>query len=135
MSTEPDPWDQDTDTGPRFLVSGAPTGRFPKGYSGEPALAMRQEPECLDKDDWDRHIGPNVDQRAKARQIERERTVRLLSQEERIKRAVDEANAKRRDVSREVWLLNKMLAKGRKPEMIEKRVQVLERVAYLGRAA
>jgi hypothetical protein len=41
----------------RFLTYGAPTGRFEQGYAEEAKLGMRAEPECLDENDWDRHIG------------------------------------------------------------------------------
>lgn len=119
---------------PRFLAPKARAGDG-HGYVNLPALAMPHEPECLDEDDWDRHIGREVDQRAKARVLERERTARLLSQEERIVKAQKEAAVKQRDVRREVWLLRSMLAKGRSPEKVEKPLQALERVVYLGRAA
>jgi hypothetical protein len=119
---------------PRFLAPKARSGDG-HGYVNIPGLAMAGEPECLDEDDWDRHIGREVDQRAKARHIERERTARLLSQEERIAKAMAEAAAKRRDVSREMQVLRHMQAKHKAPEKIEKRVQILERVVYLGRAA
>lgn len=105
------------------------------GYTNLPGLGLPFEPECLDEDDWDRHVGKEVDQRAKARVLERERTARLLSQEERIVKAQAEAAAKRRDVRREVWMLRRMQQKNRSAEVIEKRVQHLERVVYLGRAA
>lgn len=99
------------------------------------ATSIRDEPECLDRDDWDRHIGREVDQRARARDMERERNARLLSQEERIVKAQAEAAAKRRDVTRELWVLRQMQAKQRPPEKIEKRVQHLELVVYMGRRA
>lgn len=105
------------------------------GYTDLPGLALPHEPECLDEDDWDRHVGKEVDQRAKARHIERERSAKLLSQEERIVKAVQEAAVKRRDVRREVWLLRQMQARKCKPEKLEQRVQGLERITYLGRAA
>jgi hypothetical protein len=119
---------------PRFLAPKARAGDG-LGYVNLPGLGMPNEPEALDQDDWDRHIGHEVDQRARAREIERERSARLLSQEERIVKAQAEAASKRRDVSREVWVLRQMQAKRRPPEKIEKRVQHLELMAYLGRAA
>jgi hypothetical protein len=119
---------------PRFLAPKARAGDG-HGYVDLPALGMAHEPECLDADDWDRHIGREVDQRAKARELERERSARLLSQEERVVKAQQEAASKQRDVRREVWLLRDMLAKGRAPEKIEKPLQGLERIVYLGRAA
>ena len=119
----------------RFLVPGAPTGRFELGYSSEAILAMREEPECLDERDWDRHVGKPARQAKTALEIAHERETRLLSQEERIREAMAHAKQHRRDVSREKWMLDRMLQKQRKPDVIEKRVQVLERMAYLGRAA
>lgn len=119
---------------PRFLAPKARAGDG-HGYVNLPALAMAGEPEALDEDDWDRHIGKEVDQRAKARAVERERSARLLSQEERIVKAMAEAASKRRDITREVYVLRQMQAKQRPPEKIEKRVQILEQVVYLGRAA
>jgi hypothetical protein len=50
-------------------------------------------------------------------------------------KAQQEAKAKRRDVSSEVRLLRDMLAKRRSPQKVEKRVQRLEQIAYLGREA
>lgn len=126
---------EDCDLRPQFPVAGAPTGRCPNGYADDPALSRPDEPEALDRMDWNRHIGQEVDQRARARELERERSARLLSQEERIAKAMQEAQAKRRDVSREMAVLRQMQAKQRPPEKIEKRVQILERVVYLGRAA
>jgi hypothetical protein len=119
---------------PRFLAPKARAGDG-LGYVNLPALAMTGEPECLDEDDWARHIGKEVDQRAKAREVERERSAQLLSQEERIVKAMTDAAAKRRDVSREVAVLRQMQARQRPPAKIEKRVQILEQVVYLGRAA
>jgi hypothetical protein len=131
---QPEPQPKPYAPKPRFLAPKARAGDG-HGYVNLPALAMAGEPECLDQDDWDRHVGKEVDQRAKARAIERERTARLLSQEERIVKAQAEARAKRRDVSREVAVLRQMQARQRPPAKIEKRVQILEQVVYLGRAA
>jgi hypothetical protein len=119
---------------PRFLAPRARPGDG-LGYVNLPALAMPHEPECLDEDDWNRHIGREVDPRAKARLLERERTAQLLSQEERIVKAQAEAAFKRRDVTRELYILRDMQRKQRPPAKIEVRVQRLEQVVYLGRAA
>lgn len=119
---------------PRFLAPKARAGDG-HGYVNLPALAMADEPEALDQDDWDRHIGREVDQRAAARELERERETRWLSQEERIVQVMREAQAKKRDVTGELRILRHMQAKRLSPEKIEKRVQILERVVRLGRAA
>jgi hypothetical protein len=119
----------------RFLTYGAPTGRFEQGYAEEAKLGMRAEPECLDENDWDRHIGKPAAQAKTANELRIERDLKLLSQEERIVKAQQEAKAKRRDVSSEVRLLRDMLAKRRSPQKVEKRVQRLEQIAYLGREA
>jgi hypothetical protein len=134
MSKNPDPWPKG-----RYLRLGAPTGRFPDGYADDPACGSRGEPECLDEADHDRYIAPRASQdaakRLLAEQEARDKDRRLLSQEERITRAMREAREKRRDVSREVAFLRNMQAKRRAPDAIEKRVQTLERIVYLGRAA
>lgn len=123
-----------TDPKQRFLLPKARVGDG-LGYTDKPELAMRDEPECLDEADWNRYIGKPAAQSENAEKLARERDLRLLSQEERIVKAQREAAAKRRDVSREVWMLRRMQQKQRTPEVIEKRVQALERVVYLGRAA
>jgi hypothetical protein len=133
MSKNPDPWPKG-----RFLRLGAPTGRFPDGYADDPACGTRGEPECLDEADHDRYIAPRASQdaakRLKVEEQAREQAKRLLSQEERLVAAQAEAKARRRDVSREVWLVERLTAKG-KADQAERRLQALERIAYLGRAA
>jgi hypothetical protein len=109
------------------------------GYTAEPSKALSREPECLSEEDWKRHVEKRAETSAKQRRtledIARDRAKKQLSQEERIRKAYAEAQAKRRDVTREMWTLKQMLAKGRKPELVEKQVQNLERIVYLGRAA
>lgn len=139
---------------PLFLAPGAAAGDG-TGYRNKPfrepplheqvssetleriraATSVTDEPEALDRDDWDRFISTEVDQRAKARVIEREREAHRLSQQERLERCQKDAAAQRRDIRREVWVIRQMQAKKRPPEVVEKRLQALERIVYLGRAA
>lgn len=119
----------------RFLVPGSPTGRWEQGYADIPEFAMREEPECLDEDDWNRHVGKPAVARKTAQEMSREKDLKLLSQEERIVKAQAKAAEQRRDVSREMFLLRSMLAKRRSPEKVERKVQELEQVVYLGRKA
>lgn len=139
MSDEPDIWDEIDDHTPCFLVHGAPTGRFPHGYTSEPILGIKDEPEGLDGADWKRYIRPRADQseaeRLAAEQRAREQSARLLSQEQRMVRVQAEAATKRRDVRREMWVLRNMQRQNRPAEVIEKRLQTVERIVYLGRAA
>lgn len=99
------------------------------------ARSLLDEPECLDGADWKRYIGKPTEQSETAEQMARQRELVLLSQEERIIKAQQKAKERRRNVSGEVWLLRQMQAKGRPPDLIEKRVQVLERMVYLGSKA
>jgi hypothetical protein len=132
MSKNPDPWPKG-----RYLAPKARPGDG-HGYTDIPELGMRHEPECLDEADWERHILPRASQDAAKRlHIEeqaREQAKRLLSQEERLVQAQREAKSRRRDVSREVWLVERLTAKG-KADQAERRLQALERIAYLGKAA
>ena len=114
----------------RFLLDRARVGDG-HGYTDKPELGMRHEPECLDEDDWDRYILPRASQDA-AKRLHIEQQAR--EQEERLVEAQREAKSRRRDVSREVWLVQRLTAKG-KADQAEKRLQALERIAYLGRAA
>jgi hypothetical protein len=123
---------------PRLLAPQARRGDG-LGYVDHIAQAMRDEPEALSVNDWKRHVERRSEltdkQRRTVEEIARDRTKRLLSQEERIVKAHREAQAKRRDVSREMWMLRNMQAGKCKPDALEKKVQELERIVYLGRAA
>jgi hypothetical protein len=130
MSKNPDPWPKG-----RFLRLGAPTGRFPDGYADDPACGTRGEPEYLDQADFDRYIAKGAKQRRAAHEAGVELELKLLSQEERIVNATAEAKAKRRDVSSELYVLRRMQDRGKSAAVIEKRLQRLERLAYLNRAA
>lgn len=135
MSKDQTPW-----PAPRFLLRSDITPRVGSdpesvGYTELQARGMFAEPEPLDEQEWKDHVRKRADQAEIAERMQRERDARLLSQEERIVRAQREAQSKRRDVSRELWMLRRMQQKGRAPAVIEKRVQALERVVYLGRAA
>jgi hypothetical protein len=77
----------------RFLVPGSPTGRWEQGYADIPEFAMREEPECLDEDDWNRHVGKPAVARKTAQEMSREKDLKLLSQEERIVKAQAKAGA------------------------------------------
>lgn len=125
-----------THDGDRYLIYGAPTGRWSKGYTDIPGVGMGDEPQCLSRLQYEKHIKPPAHPIAMtAAEVQGQREKQWLSQEERIQKAMDHAKEKRRDVSREKWILDRMLAKRRKPHMIEKRVRVLEQMAYLGRTA
>jgi hypothetical protein len=132
---DPEAWDEDDLDDDRYLVFGAPSGRFPKGYTDEPILAEREEPQYLTRRQWRNHVKKRADQAEIAERMQRERDAKLLSQEERIVKAQKDAALQRRDVRREMWILRQMQAKQRPPALIEKRVQILERVVYLGRRA
>jgi hypothetical protein len=103
------------------------------------AARMCDEPEALEHAEWKRHIKSRATQTAAQRrtleEIARDRDRRLLSQEERIVKAQTQAQTARRDVKREMWVLEQMRAQGKSPEKIEKRLQNLEQIVYLGRAA
>lgn len=119
----------------RFLAPKARRGDG-LGYTDVAELGMHGEPECLDEQQWRDHVGEP------AKAVERQRRAavavdvseRLLSQEERIVKALGEAERIGRDVSREAWLLRRMQLKGR-PREVERRLQVVERIVYLGRRA
>lgn len=132
---DPEAWDEDDLDDDRYIVFGAPTGRFPKGYTDEPILTDREEPQYLTRRQWRNHVKKRADQAEIAERMQRERDAKLLSQEERIVKLQQEAAVKRRDIKREMWALRQMQAKQRPPEKIEKVVQKLECVVYLGRAA
>lgn len=105
------------------------------GYTDQLHKRLELEPEPLDADQYKAHVRKRADQAEIAERMQRDRDAKLLSQEERIVKAMNEAKAKRRDVTREMAVLRMMQAKQRPPDKIEKRVQVLEQVVYLGRAA
>jgi hypothetical protein len=109
------------------------------GYTEQIHKALHEEPECLDEWDWHRHVGHDtdmtLDQRRAAEEIARSRARELLSQEERINEAVEEAQARHRNVTGELWVLRQMIARQAHPEKVEKQVQALERRVYLNRAA
>lgn len=132
---DPDAWDEHDLDADLYMVLGAPTGRFPKGYTETPILAERDEPQSLTRRQWLNHVKKRATQAEIAERMQRERDAKLLSQEERIVKAMRDAAAQRRDVSRELAVLRDMQRKQRPPDKIEKRVQVLECVVYLGRAA
>lgn len=135
MSSDQAPW-----PAPRYLLRSDITPRVGSdpesiGYTELAARAMFSEPEPLDEAEWRAHVRKRADQAEIAERMQREKDAKLLSQEERIVKAQKEAAVKRRDVSRELWMLRRMQQKKMGPAVIEKRVQHLERVVYLGRAA
>ena len=117
----------------RFLVPGAPTGRFQSGYSEIPELAMRQEPECLDEDDWEKHVGKEARIRLAALQATEERELLALSLEERFEKCIARGAVRRLDISREVFVLRQMFARGEKVDKLNRKVQDLEAVVHFGR--
>lgn len=131
---KPDPTQHPAHPQQRFLHDGPPTGRFQHGYTDEPKLAMRYEPEALDRDDWERHVAREAKQRKAALLAGQAREMRALSQEERLKEAKAHADSKRRDVSRESLACRRMIERG-KIIQAERMLQKVERIARLGRAA
>src|SRR5690349_12775859 len=104
MSSQHDPeaWDEEGLDDDRYMVAGAPTGRFPKGYTDTPILADRDEPQALTRRQWLNHVKKRATQAEIAERMQRERDAKLLSQEERIVKAMRDAAAQRRDVTREL---------------------------------
>lgn len=121
---------------PRLL---APTGchrRFvdEHAYVELPGLAMRDEPEALSRDDYERHVkGRRVtaaEQQAAVEAARLEQQRRLLTVEQRMTECHAEARRRGRDVTREVRLLSLMLAKGVQARHLESRLGVMERRVY-----
>lgn len=136
MSNEPTPeaWDEPDDHTDQFLVLGAPTGRFPKGYTDEPVLASRDEPQALTKRQWKDHVNErskrDEEQRRKFEAAAIEQARRLMSFEERLVSAHDEARRRCVDVSSEVRLVRHMRDQGKAVRHLETRLFVIERKVW-----
>lgn len=108
------------------------------GYTEQAFKGLRDAGEALSSWDWHLHVRKraDLDEQERQEQIERDRDreKRLLSQEERLAAAQAEAVANRRDVSHEVWVLRRMLERGRAVQA-ERRLQRIELYAYRGKRA
>jgi hypothetical protein len=118
----------------RFPRLGAPTGRFPLGYSPVPECGTFGEPEELDERDYDRHIAKDREQRQRAQERGLELELLGKSQEERYEKVMLEARRLRRDIAQWSRVYMKLTAKG-KHRQADKWLQRMEQVAYLGRVA
>lgn len=136
MSKDPQPeqWDEPDDHADQFLVYGAPTGRFPKGYTDEPKLAPRDEPQALTKRQWKDHVDKRSkmaeEQRQKFETAQREQSRRLLSFEEKLVSAHEEARRRCIDVREEVRLVRHMQAQGKNVRHLEARLFRIERKVW-----
>ena len=136
----------------RFLAPAARQGDG-KGYLSQPirpypivadppevvdriaaATDTRDEPEYLDKDDYDRYIDPEKvmreGQRIKLETAAREQARRLMDFEERIVTAQAAARMKCIDVTSEVRLLRHMQQSGKQVRHLEQRLGVVERKVW-----
>lgn len=120
---------------PRLLVPGAKRrGADPVGYTDIPALAMRDEPEALSRDDYERHVlgraQTAAEQQAAIEAARLERSRRLLTFEERLSAAMLEAKRRSMDVSSEMYVLGRMRAAGKDVRHLEQRLGALERRVF-----
>lgn len=117
----------------RFLAPMARPGDG-LGYIDIPELGMRGEPEALDADDWKRHVDlrskRDEEQRQKFEAVSREQARRLLSFEERLVSAHEEARRRCVDVSSEVRLVRHMQVRGKNVRHLEARLFVIERKVW-----
>lgn len=131
---EPEPWDEEDENADRFIVLGAPTGRFPRGYTDEPALTDRDEPQYLTGRQWKDHIDKrakrDAEQRQKFETAQREQSRRLLTFEEKLVSAHAEARRRCIDVREEVRLVRHMQQKGAHVRHLESRLFVIERKVW-----
>lgn len=113
---------------PRYVAEGWPD------YTTSAHLALAGEPEALSDADWKRHVGERAPMTAtqyRVQEVNRyEQERQLLAQEERITRARRKAAMNGVDISRELWLLRSMQAKGSAPHQLAKRVEIVERKAF-----
>lgn len=151
--TEKDPW-----PAPRYLMRGSPLAggkarlmsnrkvdpkpaktpdvseREVLGYTERTHRAILDAGECLDEQQWSEH----VDERAKRDEEQRrkfeaaaiEQARRLLSFEERLVSAHDEARRRCVDVASEVRLVRHMQACGKGVRHLEARLFVIERKVW-----
>lgn len=118
-----------------------PTREEDSGYTRNAALALPGEPEAVSEADqaWiTERAGMTTGQWLARHASNHELERRLLAHEERIRRARLHAHANRVDVTREVWMAEKLLAQGRSSQTVTRRIEILERKAYttpLDRAA
>lgn len=123
-------FEQDHSEPARFLSAGWPD------YTSSPAMAARDEQQAVSPSvqEWitDR-AGMTTEQWrvVEARNHDLERA--LLSQEDRIKAAQRKAQRAGIDISRELWMVRNMQAKGKDPRAVNARVEVLERKAFTSR--
>jgi hypothetical protein len=114
------------------------TGDEVHGYTEQPHKALLDAGEALTEAEWRTHVKRRADDDEEQRQTmiarSRDRDKRLLSQEERLRKAQAEAAANRRDVTRETWLVRRMLERGRSTQA-ERILQRVELYAYRGRRA
>lgn len=133
MSRDPDPWPKG-----RFLAPKARPGDG-HGYVDIPELGMRLEPECLDEQDWAMHIDKRAKdmavQQQKFEEAAREQTRRLLTFEERLVSAHEEARRRCIDVSSEVRLVRHMQEQRKNVRHLEKRLFVIEQKVWRSKAA
>jgi len=120
---------------PRLLVPGAKRrGSDPKGYTDIPALAMRDEPEALSRDDYERHVLGRAQSAAEhqaaleAARLEVSR--REMSFDERLASATLEAKRRSIDVSSDVRLLAHLRAQKKDVKHLERRLGSLERKVF-----
>lgn len=114
----------------------APSGRRsdPLGYTDVPGLAMRDEPEAISRDDYERHVlgraQTAAEQQAAIEAARMDQQRRLLTAEERMSAAHQEARRRCIDVSSEVRLLNSMLSNGKQARHVERQLGAMERKVY-----
>src|SRR5690349_5955167 len=131
---EPEAWDEPDDHTDQYLVYGAPTGRFPKGYTDEPILASRDEPQALTKRQWKDHVDKRSkmaeEQRQKFETAQREQSRRLLTFEEKLVSAHQEARRRSIDIASEVRLVRHMQTQGKHVRHLEARLFSIERKVW-----
>lgn len=98
------------------------------------ATAMCDEPEALDKQDYELHIDKRAkeaaDQQRKFETAQREQSRRLMDFEQRLTTAHQEARRRCIDVSSEVRLLRHMQQSGKQVRHLERRLGAVERKVW-----
>lgn len=98
------------------------------------ARAMCDEPEALDRRDYELHIDQRAkeaaEQQRKFETAQREQSRRLMDFEQRLTTAHDEARKRCIDVSSEVRLLRHMQQSGKQVRHLEQRLGAVERKVW-----
>lgn len=117
----------------RFLAPKARAGNG-FGYVDKPEMAMRDEPEALTAEEHALHIDQDSKRAAEQQKAfddaQREKKWRMMTFDQGLADVQLEAQAKRIDISSDLWAIRQMQRAGKKVRHLEARLGAIRRKVY-----